>query len=134
MARLFIDDHFCEEIDLTNISGEACFSKFHFIRLFKSIYGTTPHQYVIRKRMQASKELLKSGYTVSETCLSVGFQSLSSFTGLFTRFAGMSPSSFRKVHLLRRALIKEAPLQFIPNCFAEQKGWNQNSNFKEVKA
>lgn len=129
-----MDAHYCEAIDLANISGEACFSKFHFIRLFKSIYGTTPHQYVIRKRVQASKELLQSGHTVSETCMAVGFQSLSSFTGLFTRLAGVSPSLYRKRYLLRRSLIHEAPLQFIPNCFAEQNGWNQHSNFKEGKA
>ncbi len=76
-AKLFMDEHFCEKIDLDNIADEACFSKFHFIRLFKSIYGITPHQYLIRSRIERSMEMLQSGHTVSATCLGVGFESLS---------------------------------------------------------
>lgn len=45
-AKLYIDNHYANNIDLNDISDEAYFSKFHFIRLFKSIYGKTPHQYL----------------------------------------------------------------------------------------
>ena len=58
-AKLFIDNNYAENIDLDNISDEAYFSKFHFIRLFKNIYGKTPHQYLIFVRIEKAIELLK---------------------------------------------------------------------------
>jgi len=50
-AKLFIDTHFAEPIDLNAIADEAYFSKFHFIKQFKSIYKRTPHQYLIHVRI-----------------------------------------------------------------------------------
>jgi AraC-like DNA-binding protein len=122
-AKLYIDSHFGDPIDLDNIADQAYFSKFHFIRLFKSIYGSTPHKYLTRVRMEKAKEFLQSGRPVTEVCFEVGFDSVSSFTGLFKRHAGITPSSYQHEYLARQEEIKKAPLQFIPNCFAEQKGW-----------
>ena len=53
-AKLYIDQHYAENIDVQNIAYQAHFSKFHFLRLFKSIYGKTPHQYS-PKRMRATR-------------------------------------------------------------------------------
>ena len=131
-AKLFIDANFSEDIDLNNIADEACFSKFHFIRLFKTIYGKTPHQYLTMVRIENAKLFLQEGISVSETCFRVGFDSLSSFAGLFKQYTKLSPSVYQQQFDIRRQQIKKAPLQFIPNCFAEQKGWTQKSNFKEV--
>ena len=122
-AKLFMDEHYAEKIDLGNISDEAYFSKFHFIRLFKSIYGKTPHQYLIGVRVEKAKLFLQKGATVSDTCFAVGFESLPSFTGLFRRVTSLSPSAYQQQYLKRQEQIKNTPLQFIPNCFAEQKGW-----------
>jgi AraC-like DNA-binding protein len=118
-AKLFMDEHFGEGIDLDNISDEAYFSKFHFIRLFKSIYGKTPHQYLIKVRIEKAMLLLQQGLPVTDTCFTVGFDSLSSFTGLFKRCTSLSPSAYQQLHLERQKQIKNQPLQFIPNCFAE---------------
>ena len=124
-AKLFIDTHFSENIDLDNISDEAYFSKFHFIRLFKNIYGKTPHQYLIRVRIENAKELLQKETSVSDTCFAVGFDSISSFSGLFKKYTKLSPLAYQQYYKKRREQIKKAPLQFIPNCFAEQKGWTE---------
>ena len=131
-AKLFIDANFSEDIDLNNIADEACFSKFHFIRLFKTIYGKTPHQYLIKVRIENAKLFLQEGISVSETCFRVGFDSLSSFAGLFKQYTKLSPSVYQQQFDIRRQQIKKSQLHFIPNCFAEQKGWTQKSNFKEV--
>jgi AraC-like DNA-binding protein len=131
-AKLFIDANFSEDIDLNNIADEACFSKFHFIRLFKTSYGKTPHQYLTMVRIEKAKLFLQEGRSVSETCFSVGFDSVSSFAGLFKQYTKLSPSVYQQQFNIRRQQIKKAPLQFIPNCFAEQKGWTQKSNFQEV--
>ena len=131
-AKLFIDTHFSDDIDLNNISDEAYFSKFHFIRLFKAIYGKTPHQYLTRVRIENAKELLQNEIAVSDVCFAVGFDSISSFTGLFKRYTKLSPSEYSRQFKNRKEQIKKVPLQFIPTCFAEQKGWSEKSNFEEV--
>lgn len=131
-AKLFIDNNFGDNIDLHNIAGEAHFSKFHFARLFKSIYGNTPHQYLIKVRIENAKEFLQKGISVTDTCSNVGFDSLGSFSDLFKRYTKLSPSQYQEQFKKRQELIKKDPLEFIPNCFAEQKGWTQKSNFKEV--
>lgn len=131
-AKLFIDENYKHHIDLENIAEEASFSKFHFIRLFKSIYGQTPHQYLIAIRIDRAKRLLSNGNTIAQTCYEVGFDSLTSFTGLFKKMEGQTPSSYQRQIRDRQERIKNAPLHFIPNCFAEQKGWVENRNFEEV--
>jgi AraC-like DNA-binding protein len=134
-AKLFIDVHFGENMDLDNISDEAHFSKFHFIRLFKNIYGKTPYQYLTSVRIENAKRLLEKEISVTETCFAVGFDSVTSFTGLFKRHTKLSPSVYQQRFLQRQEEIKKAPLQFIPNCFAEQKGWvkTEKSNFEEAR-
>ncbi len=57
-AKLFIDSNYTDNIDLDNISDEAYFSKFHFTRLFKKIYGRTPHQYLTFVRIEKAMLLL----------------------------------------------------------------------------
>ncbi len=131
-AKLFIDTHFNDNIDLTNIADEAYFSKFHFIRLFKTIYGKTPHQYLTEVRIENAKVFLQKGISVTQTCFSVGFDSVSSFTALFRQYTKLSPSAYQQQFKKRQEQIKKVPLQFIPNCFAEQKGWTQKSNFQEA--
>lgn len=132
-AKLFIDANFSEDIDLNNISDEACFSKFHFIRLFKTIYGKTPHRYLRSVRIEKAKLFLQKGLSVSETCFAVGFDSVSSFTGLFRQYTSLSPSVYQQQQKQRQEKIKAAPLQFVPACFAHEKGWLQKSNFEEVR-
>jgi len=131
-AKIFIDEHFSSSIDLDNIAGEAYFSKYHFIRLFKSAYNKTPHQYLISVRIEKAKDLLKQNLPVIEVCEQVGFESVSSFSGLFKRITGISPSAFQQQELKMRQEIRRVPLKFIPNCFAESNGWIKNSNFEEA--
>ena len=122
-AKLFIDAHYADKIDLDNIADEAYFSKFHFIRMFKNIYRKTPHQYLISVRIEKAMELLKTGMPVSEVCYAVGFESLSSFSGLFKRIVGIAPSIYIIQHQKVKAQIAKSPLNFIPACFAEKNGW-----------
>jgi AraC-like DNA-binding protein len=119
-AKLFIDANFAAQIDAGEIADEACYSKFHFIRTFKGIYGKTPHQYLTHVRVERAKEMLAAGVSVTETCFAVGFDSLGSFTSLFKRRAGVTPSEYQRRQLARKAEIRKEPLKFIPSCFAAQ--------------
>ena len=132
-AKCFIDEHFADHIDLDNIADEASFSKFHFIRLFKKIYGQPPHQYLKNLRIEKATQLLREGVAVSEACYAVGFESLSSFSGLFKRIVGIPPSQYLAEQQEIKRQIKLVPLQFIPGCFAAKNGWMKKSNFEEAR-
>lgn len=123
-AKLYIDKAFATDIDLANIAGEACFSKFHFIRLFKSIYGRTPHQYLTHVRVESAKRLLASGEPIERVCYSVGFDSVTSFTGLFKRRVGCTPAVYQAAETQKQADLQTHPVKFIPNCFVEKRGWS----------
>jgi AraC-like DNA-binding protein len=122
-AKLFIDTNYAGNIELGDISDEAYFSKFHFTRLFKNIYGKAPHQYLTVVRIEKAMQLFREDKTVQEVCFSVGFESLTSFSGLFKRIVGVSPSTYLKQQREIKIQISETPLAFIPSCFAHQHGW-----------
>ena len=124
-AKLFIDNNYSDKIDINNISDEAYFSKFHFIRLFKSVYGKTPHQYLTSVRINTAIKLFIKCKPVSEVCYTVGFETLSSFGSLFKRIVGKSPSDFLEEQQLRKIHISTHPLHFVPGCFASKYGWDE---------
>jgi len=100
-AKRFIDNHFSENIDLDGIASKAALSKFHFIRVFKRLYGRTPHQYVISVRIGQAKRLLRTNGSVKDVCFAVGFESTSSFTGLFKKATGYTPSDYQHRSTIR---------------------------------
>ena len=109
-ARRYIDECYDLPLDLTEISKQACLSRYHFLRLFRDMFATTPHQYLIQRRIEKAKELLRvRSLSVTEVCFEVGFQSLGSFSSLFRKCVGHAPVSYRKRE--RESLKK------IPGCF-----------------
>ena len=110
-----MDERFAEPLDLAQLCRATHFSRYHFIRLFRSAFGLTPHQYLTQKRIEKAKELLAANeLTVTEVCLAVGFQSLGSFSTLFQKHVGRSPQQFRLLLFARR--------KFIPQCFLTMAG------------
>lgn len=94
-AKHYMDEDYARNIDLQQIAGEAFLSVFHFIRLFKKLYGLTPHQYLIAVRIRKAKELLQTNNSVTEVCYAVGFNSVTSFASLFKKITGLSPSGYQ---------------------------------------
>ena len=122
-SKLYIDKFYSEKIDLDNISDEASFSKFHFIRLFKSIYGKTPHQYLRTVRIEKAQQLFQLNKSVAEVCFLVGFDSVTTFSGLFTRLVKRTPSQYINDYQERKSQIQTTPLAFVPGCYAYMHGW-----------
>lgn len=118
-SREFIADNYLSPFDLSNVAKYANLSPYHFLRVFKKVYGETPNEFLIRLRMdQAKKMLITENLSVSEVCEQVGYISLGSFSSLFSRQVGFAPTLYR-----RRlwALSSEAfcfPSQVIPACYA----------------
>lgn len=127
LAKKFIDTHFAEDINLAQIAGKAFFSKFHFIRLFKTIYTQTPHQYLTSVRINNAKQLLKAGKKVEEVCYLVGFTSIGSFKVLFKRHTKRTPV-FYKQYAVNKQAISHVPFPYLPlYCF------QQKSNFQDAR-
>lgn len=124
-AKLYIDAHYADDIDVEDIADEACFSRYHFIRLFKMAYGYTPHQYLIVVRVKEAKLLLEKGLPVNEVSGMVGIENTSAFATLFKKYTSCSPKKYREDFLQRQKQIEAKPLAFIPSCFAYQRGWSQ---------
>jgi transcriptional regulator GlxA family with amidase domain len=96
LAKEYMSRHFSERLDLGVIAGRAFISKYHFLRLFKLHYGMTPHQYLTMVRLQEAKLLIAKGVPIAEVCAAVGFDSISSFKGLFKRYWGKAPAAWKK--------------------------------------
>ena len=93
-AKLYIDTHFSDEINLDKIAGKALVSKFHFIRVFKKYYGRTPHQYLQEVRIEMAKKIsLKK--SIDEVCNAIGFKSKTSFISLFRKMTGVTPLAYQ---------------------------------------
>ncbi len=129
-AKLFIDAEYAGNIDLDMISEQAFTSKFHFIRQFKSVYGKSPHQYLTKVRIDMAQQLLKQDKAVSVVCFLVGYDSLSTFSGLFSKTVGKTPFEFSNNNKQRKKEIQSKPLAFVPKCYAFMHGWTENSNFE----
>src|SRR3982751_4904339 len=116
-ARRFIDEGFDRPLNLDQISGAACFSRYHFLRLFRRAFNKTPHQYLTERRIERAKELLALGQlSVTDICFEVGFQSLVSFSSLFRKSVGYSPMVYRS-RAANRTALKLPEKSFVPSCF-----------------
>jgi AraC-like DNA-binding protein len=112
-AREFIDHCYDHPLSLEQISEKACFSRYHFLRLFRQAFNKTPHQYLIERRIEKAKELLSSkDLRVTDICFEVGFQSLGSFSSLFHKCVGHAPVIYRE-----KAREKEMAKRRVPGCF-----------------
>jgi AraC-like DNA-binding protein len=124
-------------IGLPDVSARAHLSPYHFLRLHKQAYGETPHEFLTRLRVERAKTLLGRGsHNVTEACFEVGFSSLGSFSALFARRVGLSPSEYRR-HARPGILVPRAvrPL-FVPACFAAMVFWDpvfEDSNIREAE-
>ena len=103
-TRHYINNNLDKELNLNLLSHIRFTSKFHLLRLFKKYYGQTPKQYLTDKRIEKSKQLLKDGMSVTNTCFDVGFESPSSFCTLFKYKVGLTPTAFQKRATLTKAV------------------------------
>ncbi len=120
-ARDLIDRCFSEPLDLLTMAAEAGYSRFHFTRGFRQAFGETPAAYLILRRVERAKDLLRSAnLTVTKVCMLVGFSSLGSFSSRFSEIVGVSPSIYQ-----RRQVDRGGPSS-IPGCFLMDWGRPQS--------
>ena len=92
----YIEVHLAEDLSLSDIAATASLSPYHFARLFKESIGLSPHQYVIRRRIERAKLLLSStNWPLITIAHAVGFASESHLAMHFKRLTGLSPKHYR---------------------------------------
>ena len=95
-ARDLIDREYAKPLDVPTMAQRALMSPAHFSRRFRAAYGETPYSYLMTRRIERAKALLRRGdRSVTEVCLEVGCTSLGSFSARFTEIVGESPSAYR---------------------------------------
>jgi AraC-like DNA-binding protein len=110
-AKDLMDREYARELDLEGLAREAHASRAHFARGFKRAFGETPHQYLLRRRIERAKELLRNtSLSVTDVSIDVGFRSMGSFSAAFRELVGEPPSSYAQ-----RWRASGAPQ--IPACF-----------------
>ena len=95
-ARDLIDRDYAAPLDVPTLARAALMSPAHFSRQFRAAYGETPYGYLMTRRIERAKALLRRGdMTVTEVCMAVGCTSLGSFSSRFTELVGETPSAYR---------------------------------------
>jgi AraC-like DNA-binding protein len=95
-ARDTIDRDFARPLDVPALARVALMSPGHFSRSFRAAFGETPYSYLMTRRIERAKALLRRGdMSVTEACFTVGCSSLGSFSARFTEIVGETPSAFR---------------------------------------
>lgn len=94
-ARDRMDREYASPLDVPAMARTALMSPAHFSRKFRAAYGETPYAYLMTRRIERAKALLREGLSVTDTCVAVGCTSLGSFSSRFTEIVGMTPSEYR---------------------------------------
>lgn len=128
-ARDLMDARYAEPLDVATIAAAARLSPAHFSREFRREFGESPHQYLLTRRMERAASLLRStDRSVADICLMVGFRSVGSFTTMFGRTFGQSPTAYRAAH-------PPAALRArVPTCMLVARARPTSSTFREDTA
>jgi AraC-like DNA-binding protein len=95
-ARDLMDRDYWRPLDVAALARTALMSPAHFSRQFRATYGETPYSYLMTRRIERAKALLRRGdLSVTDVCMAVGCTSLGSFSARFTELVGETPTEYR---------------------------------------
>jgi AraC-like DNA-binding protein len=125
-ARDLADARYFEPLSVDDLARAAGLSRAHFSREFRRAFGESPHGYLLTRRLERAAALLRTtDRSVAEICLSVGLQSVGSFTTSFTRTYGVPPTAYRS------AYPPAAQSALIPACVVRAYARPQHRTFRE---
>jgi AraC-like DNA-binding protein len=125
-ARDLADARYFEPLGVDDMAAVAHLSRAHFSREFRRAFGESPHAYLLTRRLERAAALLRTtDRSVADVCVSVGWESVGSFTTSFTRTYGLSPTAYRMEcpPAARHALV--------PACVLRANGRPQRRTFRE---
>ena len=125
-AKDLVDAYYADQVDVDDMAEAACLSRAHFSREFRRAFGESPHTYLLTRRLERAAAMLRTtDRSVADICVSVGLQSIGSFTTSFTRTYGKSPTAYRM------AFPPAAHRALVPTCVLRAYGRPQRSTFRE---
>jgi AraC-like DNA-binding protein len=125
-AKDLADARYFEALDVDDLAAAAGLSKAHFSREFRRAFGESPHAYLLTRRLERAAALLRNtDRSVADICLSVGLQSIGSFTTSFSRTFGLSPTAYRA------KFPPAASSAMVPGCFVRAYARPQHRTFRE---
>jgi len=128
-ARDLADARYFESLDVDDMARAAGLSRAHFSREFRRAFGEPPHVYLLTRRLERAAALLRTtDRSIADVCLSVGLQSLGSFTTSFTRTYGVSPAAYRA------RFPPAVAYAVVPSCVVHAYGRPQRRTFREDSA
>src|ERR1700730_14273721 len=128
-AKDAADSRYFEALNVDDLARAAGLSRAHFSREFRRAFGESPHAYLLTRRLERAAALLRTtDRSVADICLSVGLQSIGSFTTSFTRTYSVSPTAYRA------AFPPAAQQALVPTCVLRAYGRPQRSTFREDSA
>jgi AraC family transcriptional regulator len=97
IVTAYVEEHLSEQIPLVTLARLARLSTFHFCRAFKQSFGVPPHRYHTNRRIEKAKVMLAGRkHSVTEVGLTIGFSETSSFTAVFRKITGQTPSRYHR--------------------------------------
>ena len=128
-AKDLADAWYFEPLDVDDLARVAGLSRAHFSREFRRAFGESPHAYLLTRRLERAAALLRTtDRSVADICLSVGLQSVGSFTTSFTRTYGRPPTAYRA------AFPPAAADALVPGCVVRAYARPQRRTFREDTA
>ena len=95
----YIRENLAREVSVAQLAKTVGMSQYYFSKLFKTSTGTTPHQYVMRQRVERAQELLRENdIALATVATQVGFETQSHFTSVFRHLVGITPKRYREMH------------------------------------
>ena len=128
-AKDLADARYFEPLGVDDLAAAAGLSRAHFSREFRRAFGESPHSYLLTRRLERAAALLRTtDRSVADVCLSVGLQSIGSFTSSFTRMFGVPPAAYRA------AFPPAADQARVPACVIRANARPQRRTFREDSA
>ena len=125
-AKDLADARYVEPLDVDDMARAAGLSRAHFSREFRRAFGESPHAYLLTRRLERAAALLRTtDRSVADVCLSVGLQSIGSFTTSFTRTFGVSPTVYRA------KFPPASTFALVPACVVRAYARPQHRTFRE---
>jgi AraC-like DNA-binding protein len=128
-AKDLADARYFEPLGVDDLASAAGLSRAHFSREFRRAFGTSPHAYLLTRRLERAAALLRTtDRSVAEICMDVGLQSVGSFTSSFKRTYGKTPVGYRA------AFPPASAFAVVPGCIVRAYGRPEHRTFREDSA
>ena len=97
-SKAFMEKYYSDRVELNDLARAAFMSRFHYVRIFRRMYGLTPRAYLRDLRISKAKDLIRKGLSITQVCFEIGYESVPTFSSLFKKCTGYTPKEYQRLH------------------------------------